>query len=130
MEWNCNYTLPALLNINQRGSLVVEHLLCPGFSFPAESNQRFQIGSWISLSNDIYRVVQRKHWLTCCQINVTGRGITRLCLRCDISVRHYWNQTLLQAGTILKCVERDVKPNTKKCSFPLIIILWRKTYCC
>ena len=35
-------------------------------------------------------VVQCKNWLTCCQYNVTGRDIIRLCLACDISVSEHY----------------------------------------
>ena len=78
--------------------------------------------STLSLSCNItciWRVVQCKNWLTRCQNNVDGQDITGLWL----GVIFQWDSTmkwlsypLLQANTILECVERDIKPNIKKCN--------------
>ena len=53
-----------------------------------------------SLSNARHiRLGQHKNWLTRCQNNMTGWGIIRLCLRCDISERQHYKVVIIASIT-------------------------------
>ena len=46
-------------------------------------------------SQNIFRVVQHKNWIACCQKNMTKYGTISMCLLCDILMRQHYKVVIV-----------------------------------